>query len=71
MVGRSKDLIQALQGGMTHFFFIQNPLLGTKLWSSYDDAFSIYRATSNVGHVFYRSLKRGEIPVGMMAPGGQ
>jgi hypothetical protein len=55
-------LIQALKDGLTHFFFDQNPLLGTKIWSSWDGIFAVYAARTNVGHVFYQRLKRGEIP---------
>src|ERR1039458_4380028 len=58
----SKNLIQALQAGLTHFFFDQNPLLGAKIWSSGDGFFAVYGAKTNVGHVFYQRLKRGEIP---------
>ena len=60
--GCSKNLIAALQAGMSHFFFDQNPLLGARIWSSWDDCFAVYAAKTNVGHVFYQRLKRGEIP---------
>jgi hypothetical protein len=32
--GCSKNLIQALRDGLTHFFFDENPLLGARIWSS-------------------------------------
>jgi len=60
--GCSKNLIQALQSGLTHFFYDENPLLGSKIWSSWDGLFAAYAAKTNVGHVFYRRFKRGEIP---------
>jgi hypothetical protein len=60
--GCSKNLIRALQDGLSHFFYEQNPLLGIKLWSSWDHDFAVYAAKTNVGHVFYHRLKRGEIP---------
>jgi len=60
--GCSKNLTQALKDGLTHFFFDQNPLLGARIWSSWDGFFSVYAATTNVGHVFYQRLKRGDIP---------
>jgi len=59
--GCSKDLVQALREGLTHFFDEQNPLLGARIWSSWDGLFAVYTAKSNVGHVFYQRLKRGEI----------
>ena len=60
--GCSKNLIIALKNGLTHFFHEQNPLLGTKLWSSWDGLFAAYSSTTATGHVFYQRLKRGEIP---------
>ena len=60
--GCSRKLIEALETGLDHFLHDQNPLIGEKLWSSYDDNFAIYRSTTERGHVFYRKLKRGEIP---------
>lgn len=60
--GCSKNLTQALKDGLANFFFDQNPLLGSKIWSSWDGLFAAYAAKTSVGHVFYRHLKRGEIP---------
>ena len=60
--GCSNNLIAALKEGLNHFFFDQNPLLGAKIWSSWDGLFAVYSAKTNVGHVFYQRLKRGEIP---------
>ena len=60
--GCSQKLVRALHAGLTHFFYDGNPLLGARLWSSWDGAFALYQSTSNGGHVFYRGLKRGEIP---------
>jgi hypothetical protein len=59
--GCSGKLTNALTQGLTHFFYDSNPLLGPKRWSDRTGAFSIYDATNNRGHVFYRKLKRGEI----------
>src|SRR5205814_5992265 len=42
-------------------FYEGNPLMGELLWSSADGQFAIHRAPGQ-GHVFYRSLRRGEIP---------
>jgi hypothetical protein len=58
----SNRMIKALQEGLTHFFYRQNPLLGKKLWSHWNDDFIIYSSNSSDGYVFYRNLKRGEIP---------
>lgn len=60
--GCSKNRIAALQAGLSHFFFDQNPLLGARIWSSWDGSFAVYAAKTSVGHVFYQRLKRGEIP---------
>jgi hypothetical protein len=59
--GCSKDIIAAMKDGLTHFLFDQNPLLGSKLWESWDNQFQIYASTTKNGHVFYRKFKRGEI----------
>lgn len=67
--GCAEKLITALQTGLSHFFFEANPLLGARLWASYDGHFSIYRATTANGHVFYRRLKRGvisDVPVALV-----
>jgi hypothetical protein len=60
--GCSKSLIVALKNGLAHFFYEHNPILGSKLWSSWDGAFAAYASTTDSGHVFYQRLKRGEIP---------
>ena len=60
--GCSRNLIVAIQNGLTHFFHERNPLLGSKLWSTWDGSFAIYASTTATGHVFYHRLKRGEIP---------
>ena len=60
--GCSKELREAFKIGLDHFFHNQNSLIGDKLWSSPDGYFAIFRSTKNeVGHIFYRKLKRGEI----------
>ncbi|MCZ7636807.1 MAG: hypothetical protein M5U12_12660 [Verrucomicrobia bacterium] len=60
--GCSLPLIRALEAGLSHFFHDRNPLLGPKLWASWNEQFAIYRATTPDGHVFYRRLRRGRIP---------
>lgn len=60
--GCSLPLIHALEAGLSHFFHDRNPLLGPKLWASWNEQFAIYRATTPDGHVFYRRLRRGRIP---------
>ncbi len=60
--GCSKTLIVALTAGLNHFFHEHNPLLGAKLWSSWDGSFAAYASKTANGHVFYQRLKRGEIP---------
>lgn len=59
--GCSVKLVKALEQGLTHFFHSVNPLLGAKRWSDFGDGFLIYDSTDQLGHVFYRNLKRGEI----------
>jgi len=60
--GCPKKLIAALECGMDHFFHAGNSLLGERVWVSPDGVFSAYSSTTPGGHVFYRNLKRGEIP---------
>ena len=57
----SPRLIQALQAGLTHFFYPANPLLGKKLWAEPSGQFMIYASAGTDGHVFYRNLLRGDI----------
>ena len=59
--GCPKNLIKALESGLNHFFYEQNPLLGRQLWSSWKGLFAVYESKTGCGHVFYRDLKRGEI----------
>jgi hypothetical protein len=62
LCGCSKKLIRAMEGGLSHFFHDRNPLLGEKLWSSWNQHFAVYRSTTPDGHLFYRRLRRGLIP---------
>ena len=55
-------LIKAMQGGMTHFFYTGNPLVGRLLWQDSRRRFALYEATTDNGQIFYKNLKRGEIP---------
>ena len=59
--GCSPKLAKALSRGLTHFFHLNNALLGAQLWASPGCEFSIYESTDGKGHVFYRKLKRGEM----------
>jgi hypothetical protein len=57
----SPVLARELQQGMAHFFFYQNPLLGGKIWESWDHHYALYRSQGTDGHIFYRRLKRATI----------
>ena len=57
----SPKLVQALQAGLTHFFYPANPLLGAQLWVAPSGLFLIYASADQDGHVFYRNLLRGDI----------
>lgn len=59
--GTWRALDAAMKVGLTHFFFDQNPLLGSRIAQDGDD-YQVYRSTNATGHIFYRNLKRGEIP---------
>ena len=60
--GCSPKLVRSLKVGLTHFFHPGNPLLGARLWGG-RGSFTIYASTTDgEGHVFYRNLKRGDIP---------
>jgi hypothetical protein len=59
--GCSRKLTTKIQQGLNHFFYNENPLIGKKLWSSWDNRFAIYASGDTMGHVFYRNLKRGEM----------
>jgi hypothetical protein len=58
----SPVLARELQQGMAHFFFEQNPLLGPKIWESWDHHYALYHSQETDGHIFYRQLKRATIP---------
>lgn len=60
--GCPDDIVETLKLGMKHFFYPGNPLLGQLLWTSYDNNFGIYKSKGEGGHIFYRRLKRGDIP---------
>ena len=63
LTGCHAKLRDALRGGLTHFFYEGNPLLGELLWSSPRNDFAIYASTwVTRGCVFYRHLRRGFIP---------
>jgi hypothetical protein len=58
----SLRLADAMRGGLSHFFYEGNPLVGERLWSSADGQFAIHRAAAGQGHVFYCGLRRGPVP---------
>jgi len=60
--GCNKPLTEALQAGLSHFFYPGNPLLGKRLWSTRNSEFAIYESREKDGHIFYRKLRRGNIP---------
>jgi hypothetical protein len=59
--GCSGELTKALENGLDHFLYPENPLLGEELWSSTDGNFAIYRSTDACGYVFYRNQRRGTL----------
>jgi hypothetical protein len=59
--GCSIELTKALERGLDHFLYPENPLLGEELWSSYDKSFTIYRSRDADGYAFYRNQRRGTI----------
>ena len=59
--GASPKLSRAMEQGMNHFFHANNPLIGPEVARLGQD-FVVYRSTTSDGHIFYRNLKRGEIP---------
>jgi hypothetical protein len=59
--GASPKLSRAMEQGMNHFFHPGNPLIGPEADRLGQD-FIVYRSTTADGHIFYRNLKRGEIP---------
>lgn len=60
--GCGDDLADALRDGLRNFVYEGNPLLKHLLYEDYQDRFRIYSAPTLQGHIFYRCLKRGDIP---------
>jgi hypothetical protein len=60
--GATARLAGAMESGLTHFFYEGNPLIGHEELAEYDRSFVVYRSRTSDGHIFYRNLKRGEIP---------
>jgi hypothetical protein len=58
----SRRLADAMRGGLTHFYYEGNPLVGERLWSSANGQFAVHRAAGGQGHVFYCGLRRGQVP---------
>lgn len=58
--GASVKLASAMQRGLTHFVYPDNPLFGRELINTTD--FVLRRSTTAEGHIFYRKLKRGVVP---------
>ena len=61
LAGCSGKIAQAVATGLNHFFYAENPLLGTRRWFGARNEMALYTSTDGRGHVFYRGLKRGEI----------
>lgn len=59
--GAWRELCRAVEQGLTHFFYEQNPLVGELLAGDGRD-FRLFRSTTDDGHIFYRNLRRGDIP---------
>ena len=60
--GCGDDLADALRDGLQSFMYEGNPLLEHLLHEDYSRRFRIYSAPTPQGHIFYRRLKRGDIP---------
>lgn len=60
--GASAKLSQTMACGLTSFFSEGNPLIGRELLADWDRSFVVYRSQTGDGHIFYRNLKRGDIP---------
>jgi hypothetical protein len=60
--GATARLARAMEHGLTNFFYDRNPLIGQEELAEYDRSFVVYRSRTSDGHIFYRNLKRGEIP---------
>ena len=59
--GAWRELCRSVEQGLSHFFYEQNPLIGEFLMGD-GDAFRLFRSTTDGGHIFYRNLRRGDIP---------
>ncbi len=60
--GTTTKFARAMQGGLANFFYEGNPFIGEELVAEYDRSFVVYRSGTSDGHIFYRQLKRGDIP---------
>jgi hypothetical protein len=58
--GAWRELCRAMERGLTHFFHDRNPLISKTLVDGRD--FRLFRSTTDGGHIFYRNLRRGDIP---------
>lgn len=59
--GAWRNLCRAMEHGLTHFFHERNPLIGELMTGNGPD-FRLFRSTTDGGHIFYRNLRRGDIP---------
>ena len=59
--GAWRELRGAMAQGLTHFYYDGNPVIGAKLLGHGQD-FRVFRSTTAGGHIFYRNLRRGDIP---------
>ncbi|WP_436717761.1 hypothetical protein U8335_13840 [Roseiconus lacunae] len=58
----STDLVSEIGSALSQFWHLDNPLVGELIAKSSDGKLSVFRSTSSNGHLFYRGLKRAEIP---------
>lgn len=59
--GAWRELSRAMQLGLMEFFHEGNPLIGPPLMGTGRE-FQLFRSTTEAGHIFYRNLRRGDIP---------
>jgi len=60
--GCSRKLRESLAMGLDHFLHDANSLVGPRLWATGDGLFAVHRSNQVDGHVFYRNLRRGQVP---------
>jgi len=53
---------RTMEDGLTHFFYDGNPLVGKVLAQDHTRSFRMFATSTADGHMFYRNLKRADIP---------